>query len=66
MPDGIGVALGESDGDGVGDGVGVAVGESLADGNALALGVGVGLVAAADVQPARMTAIKLVAPNRAR
>ena len=74
MPDGVGVALGESDGDGVGEGVsvGVAVGESLADGvsladgDALALGVGVSLVADADVQPARMTAIKLVAPNRAR
>jgi hypothetical protein len=65
MPDGVGVALAESDGDGVGDGVGVAVGESLADGEMLALGVGVGFVAEAEVQPVRTSAIALIAPTRA-
>ncbi len=57
MPDDVGVALGDADGDGVA--------ESLADGDALALGFGVGLAAEVDVQPVRTTKTTLVAPSRA-
>ena len=57
MPDDVGVALGDTDGDGVA--------ESLADGDTLALGFGVGLAAEVDVQPLRTTRTMLVAPSRA-
>ena len=57
MPDDVGVALGDADGDGVA--------ESLAYGDALPLGFGVGLAAEVDVQPLRTTKTILVAPIRA-